>query len=222
MNFDPPGPSSESAIGFMASATPQLRAAIAAHQKALTQGEFGEMIAKVRILFVRYTERLLGFPPGVERGAALHRMLDEEMKAAANIPISCTKGCSGCCHYEVEITQDEAALLKRAVLGGLSIDRERLAVQAGRERRSLEWKKLGDRTNRCVFLGDDEACSVYEDRPSICRKHLVTTPAIACTTRGMQVSPVQILLAEILLSASLSLPDTAVGSLATMLSQSLA
>jgi hypothetical protein len=75
--------------------------------------------------------------------------------------------------------------------------------------------------NRCVFLGDDGACGIYEDRPSVCRKHVVTTPAAACTTEGAAVAPVQVLLAEILLSAGLSLDGVEFGSLAKMLTRQL-
>ncbi len=33
----------------------------------------------------------------------------------------------------------------------------------------------------CVFLGPDDRCTVYEDRPSVCGAHLVTSPAMACS-----------------------------------------
>jgi len=135
----------------------------------------------------------------------------------AMLPLACSKGCSGCCHYEVEITSDDAAVLKVVLDAGRVIDRERLAVQAARERKSPEWRKFWSKENRCVFLGDDGACGIYEDRPSVCRKHVVTTPAAACTTDGAAVAPVQVLLAEILLSAGLSLEGVEFGSLAKML-----
>jgi hypothetical protein len=91
----------------------------------------------------------------------------------------------------VEITSDDAAVLKLVVDEGRVIDRERLAIQAARERKSPEWRKFWSKENRCVFLGEDGACGIYEDRPSVCRKHVVTTPASACTTDGAAVAPVQ-------------------------------
>ncbi len=41
----------------------------------------------------------------------------------------------------------------------------------------------GERAYRrpCVFLGPDQRCTVYEDRPSVCGAHLVTSPAMACS-----------------------------------------
>ncbi len=33
----------------------------------------------------------------------------------------------------------------------------------------------------CVFLGADERCTIYEDRPSVCGTHLVSSPPAACS-----------------------------------------
>ncbi len=211
----------ENPLGFMARPTPQLQAALRQQQAMLPPVEFAEMMVAVRSVFEKFTAKLLEFAPGVERGAALHRMMDHELKAAAPFPISCRKGCSGCCHYEVEITRNEAAILSEAVAGGLPIDHDRLNLQAARERQSPEWRRYGSEDNRCVFLGADGACQVYHDRPSICRKHLVTTPVAACSTAGLTVAPVQVLFAEILLSAELSIEGTEFGSLPKMLLRSL-
>ena len=49
----------------------------------------------------------------------------------------------------------------------------------------------------------------------------MTTPAVACTTDGAAVAPVQVLFAEILLSAGLSLEGVEFGSLAKMLTREL-
>ena len=214
-------PVDENPLAFMARPTPQLRAAVAQQHTALPAADFAGLLATIRSIFDKYTARLREFPSGAERARALHRMLDKEMAATDRLPLSCGKGCTGCCHYEVEVTDDEAALLQEAVLGGLAIDEPRLAAQAARPRRSAEWHRFGHPENRCVFLGDGGACRVYADRPSICRKHVVTTPAAACTTPGAAVAPVQVLLAEILLSAGLSLDGTEFGSLAKMLARAL-
>lgn len=183
--------------------------------------EFADFIAVVRSVFGKYKAKLLEFKPGAERAVGLHQLMDREMKAADAVPVSCRKGCAGCCSYEVEITGDEAALLRDAVIAGVEIDLDRLGVQAAREPKDPVWQRFGDPDNRCVFLGADGACRVYESRPAICRKHLVTTPASACTTEGAALAPVQVLLAEILLSAELSLAATDYGSLSKMLTKSI-
>jgi len=204
-------------LAFMARRTPQLQAAIEQQQAVMPAEDFAEMMVSIRSLFSKYSNRLAEFAAGVERATALHRLMDRELEAAAGCVTSCAKGCSGCCHYEVEITQDEAALLSEAVQRGVPIDHKRLSVQAARPRQSPEWRKYFSADNRCVFLSGDGACQVYDERPSICRKHLVSTPASSCTKEGETVSPVRVLLAEILLSASLSLVGARIGSLSKML-----
>lgn len=43
-----------------------------------------------------------------------------------------------------------------------------------------------DRYQRpCALLGPDGRCTVYEDRPSICGIHLVSSPASACAATGL-------------------------------------
>jgi Fe-S-cluster containining protein len=204
-------------LDFVSHPTPQLRAVIAAQQAVLGAADFQELLGVIRSTFGKYTARLAEYSAGAERARALHTLMDREVRAASHVQVSCGKGCAGCCHYEVEITPDEAVLLGEVVQRGFPVDRARLKLQAGRERQSVEWLRFWSPDNRCVFLGVDGACQIYEDRPSICRKHVVTTPVAACTTAGAAIAPVQILLAEILLSAALSLNGRAGASLAKML-----
>ncbi len=208
-------------LGFIARPTPQLRAAMDRFQGTLPPAEFADLLSQIRDAIGKFTDRLLGLSPGIGRAAGLHAMMDDELKAAAHLPVSCRKGCAGCCHYEVEITQDEAELLKQLVQNGLPIARDRLEEQAARERKSAEWGRFFNPENRCVLLGENGECRVYADRPAICRKLLVTTPAEACTTPGDSVSPVQVLMAEILLSAALSIDGVTFSSLPKMLHAAL-
>ena len=204
-------------LGFIARPTPYLRASVERQRTKLVPAEFLEMIATIRSVFDKYTAKLEGVNAGADRARALHQLLDQALQSAAHIPVSCRKGCSGCCHYEIEITQDEAALLAAVVWGGVDVDYDRLAKQAARERKSAEWSNILRPENRCVFLDTDGACRVYEHRPSACRRHLVTSPAEACSTPGQPVAPVEVLLAEILLSAALSLEGVTYASLSKML-----
>ncbi len=218
----PAEPQSENPPASMARATPQLRATVEQYRATLPAADFAGLIATIRSVFGKYTAKLREFQPGADRGRALHQLMDREMGVVGNMPVACGRGCLGCCHYEVEITSDDAAVLKAVVKAGRGIDHERMAVQAARERQSPEWRKSWSQDNRCVFLGEDGACGIYGDRPSVCRKHVVTTPAAACTTEGAAVASVQVLLAEILLSAALSIEGTEFGSLVKMLLKSLA
>jgi uncharacterized protein len=202
---------------YIASPTPLLKALVPHYKSTLSPEVFDSVLRDIKSHFNRFTDELLQVPSGPPRADHLHRMMDHELKATAALEVSCKKGCSGCCHYEVEITKDEGELLALAVGHGFAVDMDRLAVQAARERKSAEWLKFWNPQNRCVFLGADGACQIYEYRPSICRKHSVVTPASACTTVGAEVTPVQVPLAEVLLSAALSIPDTPRSSLSKML-----
>jgi len=211
----------ETLTPYISSPTPMLKALVPHYQQTLSPEVFDLVLRDIKSHFQRFTDELLQVPSGPARADHLHRMMDHELKATAALEVSCKKGCSGCCHYEVEVTKDEGELLALAVGHGIAIDMDRLAVQAARERKSPEWSKFWNPQNRCVFLGSDGACQIYDYRPSICRKHSVVTPASACTTAGEAVTPVQVPLAEVLLSAALSIPDTPRASLSKMLFDSL-
>jgi len=188
----------------------------------LPPADFAEFLATIRSVADKFTARLLSVPSGTERGDLLHRLMEQTQSAAAGVSVSCRKGCASCCHYEVEITEDEAAVLAGIVRSGMAIDHSRLRVQAARERKGAEWNEVLRPDNRCAFLGEDGGCRVYEQRPSACRRHLVTSPADACSTPGQPIAPVEVFMTEILLSAAFSLDGVRHASLSKMLLASLA
>jgi Fe-S-cluster containining protein len=208
-------------LGFIAKPTPLLRASVERQRAAFPPGDFAEIMAAIGSIFDKYTAKLREFPPGFERGRALLQLMDGALQSGAHIRATCRKGCAGCCHYEIEITRDEAAVLAAQIRNGVTIDYLRLENQAARERKSPEWGRFWQPENRCVFLDEDGACRVYSCRPAVCRKHLVTSPAEACTTPGQPVALIEMVLGEILLSAALSLDGTAYASLPKMLKAAL-
>jgi Fe-S-cluster containining protein len=129
----------------------------------------------------------------------------QETAAAEGQPVSCTKGCGACCRQPVGITLVEARALARLVAhapeprqgeirrrfadgvarlrasGVLASDHADPAPEfplavTSQQRLGAAWFAL---QIACPFL-EDEACGVYEDRPLVCREHLVTSPASAC------------------------------------------
>ena len=104
----------------------------------------------------------------------------------------------------------------------MHVDLERLQLLAQRERQGFEWKKGLVPENRCVFLGDDGACRVYNSRPSACRKLSVISPPTECASEKGVPLPRIIPMAEILISATLNLADNEFASLPKMLMQALA
>jgi Fe-S-cluster containining protein len=115
--------------------------------------------------------------------------------------VSCRAGCGACCCQLVPIAKTEAYALKALVDGMTEPRRTELqrrfmaahqkvaATEIGQELRhperlsrqeyeavALAYFALGI---KCPFL-EEESCSIYRDRPLICREYLVTSPAEAC------------------------------------------
>ena len=207
-------------LDFIRVVTPQLKIMMAHHQQHLSLPEYQNLLNDVRGIYQKFYSVLAGFHPGAERARAAHRLITPPIEQTTIAP-TCSKGCGACCHLEVEITVDEAALLAEEVNAGFKIDQARLAKQASRERKGSEWLRGVHSENRCVFLGDDQACQVYQSRPSICRKHIVASDPNDCMKMDKQPTPILIPIAEIVLSATLSQPGNTFSSLSKGLTEAL-
>ena len=115
--------------------------------------------------------------------------------------ISCCKGCGACCRQLVPISETEAQSIaelveslpepRRSQVKTRFEDAANRLAEAGlleKLRQPERWYREGYRAFGleyfrqaipCPFL-DDEACSIYPDRPVTCREFLVTTPAKYC------------------------------------------
>jgi len=128
--------------------------------------------------------------------------------------VSCAKGCAACCKAQpVPVTPPEAYALARLVAHlpkerrsrieaafGAAVERLRAAglfeVYMG-NREELSREAARDVAQRyfalkiaCPFLADD-ACSIYADRPFVCRQYLVTSaPALCADPLNASVAPV--------------------------------
>jgi Fe-S-cluster containining protein len=124
----------------------------------------------------------------LERARFVHNMVDEYNKEVFAHPIlkamvPCKAGCSGCCHTQVSVTEDEAELLAHNISSnGLEINYERLAIQAEAGNDSSVFFKIPYAERRCVFLDKNGGCTVYKDRPSVCRTNAVVGDAAQCDT----------------------------------------
>lgn len=115
--------------------------------------------------------------------------------------VSCRKGCGHCCRQPVPIAPAEARALSRLVDKMPAERREVIRHRFAAAIREFEaagiaeelrmrgfWEKghgrevglryLGLRID-CPFL-QDEACTIYANRPLACREYMVTTPADNC------------------------------------------
>jgi Fe-S-cluster containining protein len=106
-----------------------------------------------------------------------HRQVDamlERSHRAHGVEVACRRGCSLCCHMQVEMLPPEgfalAAWLRRhftaeALAGVVS----RLQANVGRTRElGVEGRKRANLP--CALLGPDGACTAYEARPAQCRR----------------------------------------------------
>ena len=106
-----------------------------------------------------------------------HRQVDDLLArshAAHATRIACARGCSLCCHMQVEVLPPEAFSLAQwlrarfapATLARVverlraNVDRIREIGPAARKRSNLP----------CALLGADGACTAYEARPAQCRR----------------------------------------------------
>lgn len=131
------------------------------------------------------TEQAKGLSPlamarGTQRSA--DTMIAE---AKANNPeapnIQCRKGCAACCKQTVAITGDEAVqLVVVAKAKDIPLDRDRLVRQTHYNDETWASQPAEDRA--CPFLGSDQVCQVYHDRPLSCRKYFVISNPEYCDT----------------------------------------
>jgi hypothetical protein len=209
------------ALPFLKQATPTLHALVAQYQRTLGPVALADFVEHLRGLHAGFSAVLGAALPGPLRAEAAHLLVSNALAELQGVSPTCQRGCAACCHYEVEVTRDEAELLAGVVVAGLEIDRARLARQAARSRRDAAWGALAVEENRCVFLGDDEACRAYAQRPAACRRLLVVSPAVECGRPGGEPRPVTIPMAELAISTALSIPGNSYTSLAKGLTAEL-
>lgn len=104
----------------------------------------------------------------------LHGQIDAlvaTVERRGDVRFDCKPGCSYCCHFRIEVVAPEVFILARRLS---TLPRERLEILSERLRDHADKAQGVRRENfslTCPLL-EDGRCSVYEDRPSICRKYL--------------------------------------------------
>lgn len=164
------------------------------------------------------TQTLQTASAGPARARKLHELVEKEIAQAAEIESSCKKGCSACCHMEVEITSYEAEILAKLIQDGHVIDQTRLQKQSARSLQDNQWKQgIRNLDSKCIFLNNEGACSIYENRPVMCRRHSVTSPAKNCETLDAPITIKYYPRVDLLISAANEDPQMQIGPLAKML-----
>lgn len=141
--------------------------------------------------------------PPMRRTALLHELVDEAHSGDHGRPITCSKGCSACCHIQAFITDDEA----RYILSKYPAEHREISQW----KRQAKWKddpnaycKHPLHESRCAFLKNNE-CSIYEFRPATCRNQLsVSDPKLCDTTKpGQQILYASAIRADLLITAAM-------------------
>lgn len=208
-------------FSFHTRITRSLRKFIADYEKQLEPAVFEAFLENLHDELENTKAEIFSLKPE-SRARKLFEMVDEEIASGSNIPVSCQKGCSACCHMEVEVTTYETHILAEQVANGLIIDRDRLQKQSERSLQDPLWKQ-GPRNSdsRCVFLNDEGSCRIYEHRPVMCRRHSVTSPAKNCDTLDDKITVRYFPRVDLYISAANEDGQVKVGPLAKMLQMKL-
>lgn len=153
----------------------------------VSNAEYTGMVKKIKSAIDFYQGQFKKMNPGASRGRMFLRTVHEAIQhskkndAKEHEKVTCKSGCYGCCMQRVEISGDEADVLVEEIKKrDLKIDLEKVSRLGSYDIRPNEWWKLPEAEKRCVFLGEDNNCMVYEWRPAVCRKYFVTSPAKEC------------------------------------------
>jgi Fe-S-cluster containining protein len=118
----------------------------------------------------------------------LRKLADSAAEAIAPFT-PCAKGCSACCHNPALLSEMEAMLVAQATGAKLATPR-RVFDPAGGEAARREY--FSHYTGvACGFLKDG-ACSIYADRPMVCRVHHSIESSPAGCDRGRQPAAVDL------------------------------
>ena len=131
-------------------------------------------------------------------------MVDHSVRAAAERgrPLSCKAGCGACCKQLVPVSRIEArriaevvesmpeprrSIVRRRFADAIDTIRSAEMLKRLRDAKATdiaELSSLGEQYFRlgipCPFLEND-ACSIYADRPLICRQYIVSSDPVHCT-----------------------------------------
>lgn len=134
----------------------------------------------------------------IKRSEYVHKKINEEItnlfkdKSVEKLT-QCKKGCSACCHSQVAVTEDEAIQLVKIIENGQVVNWTRLWVQAKVGNDMKNFMKLSYDLKACIFLDQQGECSIYEDRPSVCRTNYVVSDPEDCKAISGEVKSVKLL-----------------------------
>jgi uncharacterized protein len=211
----------DQALSWIGDFTPQFKHYVRKLQERLPKEEFEKSMKEFLSVYSSVILALSKLPKGAERAQMAQDLIESEVSEGKPSDVSCSRGCAACCKtYPKQILEDEADQLAELIRAGeIKVDIEEIERQA----QSLARAKAGQGTfqDHCVFLGKDNACSIYKHRPTVCRKYFVTSPAEACGSPGAPVALWISPMAEVIVSAAMGLSDNRRGFMIELLAERL-
>jgi Fe-S-cluster containining protein len=199
-----------------------LRFILSSYKESLNTEEYLSFERHIHTSMNKIIQELSALKPGVERGRRIQELIDIEVDQNTSSKVTCKKGCSNCCHLNIEITSDDAAVaINGMMILNYQLDPIRFSEHARREGRDEKWNRGVIPENKCLFLNKEGACAIYHFRPSVCRKVLVTNDPKECADIKGQLSPIYMPKVEIIISAALNLEGNKFASLAQMVNEQL-
>lgn len=116
-----------------------------------------------------------------------HKSIDEISKEflEKNNNVSCKKGCSSCCHINVDIFNEEAKIIyDYLVENKIDVSIEYLKNQMSIDNKD---RSVFIQGSACVFLKNKE-CSIYNIRPINCKKYFVINDPKLCENPNEEVA----------------------------------
>lgn len=188
-------------------------------EETLSRDKFYALLLDTQKRMKRTMEDLASFPAGPLRALAMHTRIDRAIRswrehdllAGSSACHKCTL--SGCCHTQVDVTMDEAKLLVKnhrdkidlRLLAAQQVPDMESSIRTDDDNRPRidAYGKLSYEDRACVFLKGGR-CSVYEDRPMVCRKWYIYDDPNTCSDWSHTGPIAAIIGAEIITSAAFS------------------
>lgn len=97
----------------------------------------------------------------------LYETINATLRRVSDIPVACRKACSHCCHIWVSVSAPEALFVAKIVKqrGAAAVEKVRSAHEHTEE---YDFDHRDQHPHPCPLL-DDDACSIYDARPEVCR-----------------------------------------------------
>lgn len=131
-------------------------------------------------------------------------------KSGIDSQISCNGKCSFCCHSNILVSHDEGIYVRTIVKQkGIIPNQDRIKKQ--KSSGDTHFKDISWQDKACSLLSDpdengDRQCTIYEDRPIICRIHNSTENPINCDRSEdyeKSVAELRIIALDAMMSASI-------------------